>query len=67
MTNFLIIILIIFYIALNLITAKLYSVQEMKRDFIEGQCAVGKIFANAFYFLAWFLKGVRFIVIAFIK
>lgn len=58
---------LILYVAFNLITAKMWSAKEMKRDFVDGQCLVGKIFANIFYAPAWFLKGVRYIVVALIK
>lgn len=63
----LLIITVVLYTAFNLITAKLYSAREMKRDFIDGQCVVGKVFANIFYLPAWVLKGLRFIVVAVIK
>lgn len=63
----LLIIIVVLYTAFNLITAKLYSAREMKRDFIDGQCVVGKVFANIFYLPAWVLKGLRFIVVAVIK
>mgnify|MGYP004459025355 CR=1 FL=1 len=63
----LLIIIVVLYTAFNLITAKLYSAREMKHDFIDGQCVVGKVFANIFYLPAWVLKGLRFIVVAVIK
>lgn len=63
----LLIIIVVLYTAFNLITAKLYSAREMKHDFIDGQCVVGKVFANIFYLPAWVLKGLRFIVVAMIK
>lgn len=63
----LLIIIVVFYTAFNLITAKLYSAREMKHDFIDDQCVVGKVFANIFYLPAWALKGLRFIVVAMIK
>lgn len=63
----LLIIVVVLYTAFNLITAKLYSAREMKHDFIDGQCVVGKVFANIFYLPAWVLKGLRFIVVAVIK
>lgn len=61
------IILIIIYSAWNLLTAKLMNAKEMKRDFIDGQCLVGKICANIFYAPAWILKAVRFVVMAVVK
>lgn len=63
----LLIIIVVLYTAFNLITAKLCSAREMKHDFIDGQCVVGKVFANIFYLPAWVLKGLRFIVVAMIK
>lgn len=63
----LLIIIVVLYTAFNLITAKLYSAREMKHDFIDGQCVVGKVFANIFYLPAWVLKGLRFIIVAVIK
>lgn len=61
------IIVILAYAVTNLFTAKCWSAWEMKRDFINGQCLVGRIFANIFYAPAWFLKGVRFVVLRTIK
>lgn len=61
------IILGILYIVYNLIIAKLLSAKEMKNDFVDGQCTVGKILTNIFYAPAWILKGVRFTVTAVIK
>lgn len=61
------IILIILYIAVNLWTAKLMNAREMKQGFIDGQCLVGKVCANIFYIPAWFLKAVRFVVMAVVK
>lgn len=63
----LLIITVVLYTAFNLITAKLYSAREMKHDFVDGQCVVGKVFANLFYLPAWVLKGLRFIVVSVIK
>lgn len=60
------IIILCIYLAINLITAKVESAKSMKRYLIDGQCLVGKIFANIFYAPAWFLKGVKFIVLAMI-
>lgn len=54
------------YLAFNLLTAKLMTAKQMKKDFIEGQCLVGKIFANVFYAPAWFLKGLKFVILALI-
>ncbi len=61
------IIALILYFAFNLITARMWSAKDMKRDFIDGQCFVGKVFANIFYAPAWILKGVRYVVVTLIK
>ena len=61
------IMIVILYTAFNLITAKLYSAQEMKQGLIDNQCIVGMIFANVFYLPAWALKGLRCIVVGAIK
>ena len=65
--NAVIIVAAIIYAIINGLTAKLWNAEEMKRDFIDGQCAVGKVFANIFYAPAWFLKGVRFVIVHSIK
>lgn len=66
---FKIIIAIVFfaYMVFNFITAKLKTSREMKNEFIEGQCAVGKVFANIFYAPAWLLKGIRCLVVSTVK
>ena len=51
------------YLVYNFLTAVMYTVAEMKRNFIEGQCFVGMVFANIFYAPAWFLKGLRFAIV----
>lgn len=58
---------LIVYVAINLITAKRMSAKHMHKEFIEGQCVVGKICANIFYAPAWLLKGVRVLVLATIR
>ena len=63
----LLIIIVVLYTAFNLITAKLYSAREMKHDFVDGQCVVGKVFANIFYLPAWILKGLRYVIVTVIK
>lgn len=65
--NILIIIVICLYVAFNIVTSRLLTAKEMKSRFIDGQCVVGKIAANAFYCVAWFLKGVKFIVVNTVK
>lgn len=52
------------YLAFNFITAKVMSASRMRKEFIDGQCLIGKICANIFYAPAWMLKGLRFIVLA---
>lgn len=61
------VILVFTYILINIITAKRQSAKQMYRDFVKGQCLVGKICANVFYAPAWFLKVVRAVVIATIR
>lgn len=46
----------------NIFVAVTYTPQQMKNHFIDGQCIVGKVCANAFYGLAWALKGLKFIL-----
>ena len=65
--NFAVVILIVIYIAINVITARKLNTQEMKEHFIHGQCTVGMIFSNIFYSPAWFLKCVRKVVLQTIK
>lgn len=65
--NIVIIVLVVAYIVMNLITAKMYNVQEMKGKFIEGQCLVGMVAANIVYSPAWLLKCVRILVLRTIK
>lgn len=57
----------IIYFAFNILTAKVLSTREMKREFIDGQCFIGKFFANIFYLPAWVLKATRFAVVFLIK
>jgi len=61
------VITIIVYIVFNLIVAYTHSVKEMREELIDGQCTIGKIFANVFYAPAWTLKIVRGFVVAVIK
>lgn len=55
------------YIVFNIITSKLMNAKEMKQEFVDGQCTVGRVFANIFYAPAWFLKLIRFIIVATVK
>lgn len=63
----LIIALICLYAAFNLVTAKLKSAKEMKKEFVDGQCIVGKIAANIFYIPAWVLKGLKIAIDVLVK
>ncbi|GEM_PF-2610934 len=65
--NILIITIICLYLAFNIVTSKMLTAKEMKTRFIDGQCIVGKIAANAFYSIAWLLKGLKFIIINTVK
>lgn len=58
---------VVIYLAVNIITAKYYSAEEMRKSFVDGQCVVGKVSANLFYLPAWVLKGLRFLVVGVIK
>lgn len=51
----------------NIYVIRVMSAKEMRSEFINGQCFVGKFFANIFYAPAWVFKGIRFIVVATIK
>lgn len=59
--------LAIAYAVVNFVTAKKFNVWEMKTNYIDGQCLVGKVCANIFYAPAWALKGIRYIVLAAVK
>lgn len=61
------IIVAIWFVVSNIYAARVMSAKEMRAEFINGQCFVGKIFANIFYAPAWIFKGVRFVVVATIK
>lgn len=68
------IVLIIFAIAMatwcvisNVYTIRVMSAKEMRKEFVSGQCFVGKVFANVFYAPAWLFKGIRFLVVETIK
>ncbi len=57
-----IIAVICLYAAINIVTAKVKSAKEMKEEYIDGQCLVGKIAANIFYAPAWLLKALKVII-----
>ena len=52
------------WVSFNALTAHMCPAKRMKQDFIDGQCLVGKIFANIFYLPAWILKAVKILIIA---
>ena len=54
-----IIIILCVYVAFNIVTSNMIPAAEMKRRYIDGQCVVGRIAANVFYFPAWLLKGLK--------
>ena len=54
--------LVCLYAAINIVTSKVMSAKEMKEDFIDGQCLVGKIAANIFYAPAWLLKALKVVI-----
>ena len=57
-----IIAVICLYAAINIVTAKVKSAKEMREEYINGQCLVGKIAANIFYAPAWLLKALKVII-----
>lgn len=66
-TKIILIVLACIYAAFNFLTAKLMNAKEMKHEFVDGQCVVGRVFANIFYLPAWALKAFRFIVVSLVK
>lgn len=58
------IMLLVLYIACNVLTAAFYSAKRMREEFIEGECLVGLVFANLFYAPAWILKGLKMVVVS---
>lgn len=66
-TKIILIILACIYVAFNFLTAKLMNAKEMKHEFVDGQCVVGRVFANIFYLPAWVLKALRFVVVSLVK
>ena len=63
----LLIIIAFTYIVFNIVTSKHMNAKQMKEEFVDGQCTVGRILANIFYAPAWFLKLVRLIVVSTVK
>lgn len=55
------------YVVFNIITSKMMDAKEMKHEFVDGQCTVGRVFANVFYAPAWALKLIRFVVVSTVK
>ena len=66
-TKIILIILACIYAAFDVLAAKLMNAKEMKNEFMDGQCVVGRVFANIFYLPAWVLKALRFGVISLVK
>ena len=54
--------LVCLYVAINIVTAKVMSAKEMKEEYIDGHCLVGKIAANIFYAPAWLLKALKVVI-----
>ena len=46
----------------NLYVAVTETAEEMREDFVENQCLVGKVCANIFYAPAWVLKVLKSII-----
>lgn len=59
--------IICLYAAINIGTTKTMNVKEMKEEFIDGQCIIGRIAANIFYAPAWITKGLKFIIWMLVK
>lgn len=53
------VVLISFVLWCNLFVANTMTAEEMRQDFITGQCVIGIICANIFYAFAWALKGIK--------
>lgn len=53
------IVVIAAWLIVNFVTAYAMTAKRMKEEFVDGQCLVGKICANAFYSVAWTLKAVK--------
>lgn len=47
------------FVISNVYVAKEMSAKEMYREFVKGQCLVGKICANIFYAPAWAMKVLK--------
>ena len=60
-------ILLIAWLAVNIITSKQKSSQQLASMILSGHCLVGKASAMIFYAPAWFLKAIREIVLVTIK
>lgn len=46
----------------NILATILFTPKQMKHMYIDRQCFIGKVFANAFYSLAWGAKLFKFVV-----
>ena len=67
MIKFFEITIICLYISFNLVVANTMTAIDMKREYIDGQCLIGRICTNLFYLPAWMLKIIRNVFIKFIK
>lgn len=54
--------LVAFWVTVNGYVAHTMSADEMRNEFVTGQCNVGRIFANAFYSLAWLFKFIKILI-----
>lgn len=63
----LIVIMTIVWVVSNVVVSKKMSASQLGKMVYSGSCLVGKVFASLFYAPAWFLKGVRVVVLATIK
>lgn len=53
----------IWFVVSNIYVTKVMTAHEMTKEFVDGQCFVGKVFANLFYAPAWIFKGIRIVVL----
>ena len=52
------VLLVAFWLWCNVTVARTMSVAEMREDFVENQCWLGRVCANSFYWLAWLMKKI---------
>lgn len=46
----------------NLFVTFTMSAKTMREEFVDNQCFIGKVAANAYYCLAWFFKLLKLLV-----